>query len=214
MKKTLIPLFIFIGIAVVSVTLLSFNGQKPVNPKKHVVVKQKETVIHITPLGNVESRHLNLVKGYIQNFYGFKCVIDSQKQLSKDILAKSGTRYEASKIIRKYKTDENVLLLTNVDIAIHNKKKNIAEYGIIGLGLRPGTSCVVSTFRIKKKVSEEKMLERLQKVSIHEIGHNLGLNHCNYDRQCLMNDARGTVKQIDRERVWLCDNCRRIIKMK
>ena len=134
--------------------------------------------------------------------------------MSKDILAKSGIRYEATKIISKYRTDKNILLLTNVDIAYHNKKRNIKEYGIIGLGFRPGTSCVVSTFRIKRFVSEKKMLDRLQKISIHEVGHNLGLDHCEYDRECLMNDVRGTVKQIDRERVWLCDKCRKNIGMK
>lgn len=209
MKKILIPLFIFIGVAVTATNLSPFTKVNLVN-----LVKQKERIIHITPLGPVEQRHLELVKGYIQNFYGFKCVIDKQEPLTQDILAKSGTRYEASKIIKKYETDKNVLLLTNVDIAYHNKKRNIKEYGIIGLGFRPGTSCVVSTFRIKKSVSEKKMLERLKKVSIHEVGHNLGLDHCEYDRECLMNDARGTVKQIDRERVWLCDNCRRIIGMK
>jgi archaemetzincin len=205
MKKILIPLFIFIGVTVIGTTLLSFN--------KVNFVKQ-EKIIHITPLGNVDQKYLKLVKGYIQNFYGFKCVIDKQEPLSKDILAKSRTRYEASKIISKYDSDKNVLLLTDVDIAYHNKKRNIKEYGIIGLGFRPGTTCVVSTFRIKKRVGEKKMLDRLKKVSIHEVGHNLGLDHCNYDIECLMNDARGTVKQIDRERVWLCDNCRKIIRMK
>ena len=82
------------------------------------------------------------------------------------------------------------------------------------MGFRPGTTCVVSTFRIKKRVGEKKMLDRLKKVSIHEVGHNLGLDHCEYDRECLMNEVRGNVKQIDRERVWLCDNCRKIIGMK
>jgi archaemetzincin len=205
MKKILIPLFIFIGVAVIGTTLLSFN--------KVNLVKQ-EKIIHITPLGNVDQKYLQLVKSYIQDFYGFECVIDSRIPLTKDILAKSGTRYEASKIISKYDSDKNVLLLTGVDIAYHNKKRNIKEYGIIGLGFRPGTTCVVSTFRIKKRVGEKKMLDRLKKVSIHEVGHNLGLDHCEYDRECLMNDVRGNVKQIDRERVWLCDNCRKIIGMK
>lgn len=209
MKKNLIPLFIFIGVVITATTLLSFNKVNLVNS-----VKKEEKIIHITPLGEVDQKYLQLVKGYIQNFYGFKCVIDKQEPLSKDILAKSGIRYEATKIISKYRTDKNILLLTNVDIAYHNKKRNIKEYGIIGLGFRPGTSCVVSTFRIKRFVSEKKMLDRLQKISIHEVGHNLGLDHCEYDRECLMNDVRGTVKQIDRERVWLCDKCRKNIGMK
>jgi len=134
-----------------------------------------------------------IVQDRVSNFYGFKCVIDKRLPLTDDILAASGKRYEASKIIVKFNSNNNILLLTNVDIAHFNKKRNNPEYGIIGLGFRPGKTCVVSTFRIKKGVSEKKMMERLEKVSIHEVGHNLGLDHCTNDKKCLMNDVNGTV---------------------
>jgi archaemetzincin len=51
------------------------------------------------------------------------------------------------------------------------------------------------------------MLERLKKVALHEIGHNLGLKHCTNNKECMMNDACGTIKQVDREKIWFCDNC-------
>ena len=94
---------------------------------------------------------------------------------------------------------------------MRDQEKNIKEYGIIGLGFRPGTTCVVSSFRIKKGVSEAKMLDRLKKVAIHEIGHNLGLDHCTNNKKCLMNDKKGKISQIDFEDVWLCDKCSRQI---
>jgi len=28
-----------------------------------------------------------------------------------------------------------------------------------------------------------------------------------------MNDANGTIKQVDREKMWLCDRCKQIIGM-
>jgi archaemetzincin len=209
MKKILIPLIVFILVIVSTVAQLSPNE---LSFKKVNLVKEKP-LIHIVPLGDINEKYPELVKSYIQDFYGFECVIDSRIPLTKDILAASGIRYEASKILKKYNSNKNVLLLTDVDIAHFNQVKNIKEYGIIGLGFRPGKTCVVSTFRIKN-AGQEKLLDRLKKVSIHEVGHNLGLDHCNYDIECLMNDVRGTVKQIDRERVWLCDNCRKIIGIK
>jgi archaemetzincin len=204
MKKIFIPLLVLLGVTLYPNDL---STQKILSIKK-------ETIIHIVPLGNIDKKYPELVKTYIEDFYGFECVIDSTQPLTKDILASSGTRYEASKIITKFNSDKNTLLLTDVDIAIFDKEKNIKEYGIIGLGFRPGKTCVVSTFRIRRHVSEKKMLDRLQKVSIHEVGHNLGLDHCVHDRKCLMNDVKGTVKQIDMEKIWLCDKCSKQIGMK
>lgn len=201
MIKKIIPHFIFIGVLITTFILFSFSETKNVETKR---------IVHITPLGKVSERQLILIKGWVKSFYGFNCVIDKQEPLTKDLLAKSQTRYEASKIIKKYKSNKNILLLTNVDIVYFNKVKNIKEYGIIGLGYKPGNTCVVSTFRIKN-TTKNKFIDRLNKVVLHEIGHNLGLPHCKYDKKCLMNDANGTVKQIDQEKIWLCSNCKKII---
>jgi archaemetzincin len=207
MKYKIIPLFfIFIGVTLTTIILSASNIH-------HIksIINQQEKIIYISPLGDVKQKYLDSVRNYIQNFYGFKCIIDNKKPLTKDILASSGKRYEANKIIKKYNSDKNILLLTDVDIAYFNKVKNIKEYGIIGLGFRPGKTCVVSTFRIKNNTNEKKFLDRLKKVSLHEVGHNLGLDHCSYDPKCLMNDAKGTVNQIDKELVWLCEKCKKII---
>jgi archaemetzincin len=209
MKRKFILLFVFIGVVITTILLTSFNkSEKVITP--YNVVKKEQFVIRVTPLGDVNNKHLELVKTCIEKFYGFKCILDNKEPLTKDLLAKSKTRYEANKIIAKYKSNKNILLVTNVDIAHFNRVKKIKEYGIIGLGYRPGTTCVVSTFRIKN-TTKEKFTDRLIKVTLHEVGHNLGIPHCTFDKKCLMNDANGTVKQIDQEKIWLCDNCKKII---
>jgi len=210
MKKLIITTaFLFLSL-ITAVVMYSFKGA-PIIPKS---VSESRKVIHIVPLGDIDNSYLEFTRKQIIDFYGFECVIEKRIPLTEDILASSKKRYEATKIITKYNSNRNVLLLTAADIAHFNKQKNISEYGIIGLGFRPGTTCVVSTFRIKRNVSNKKLLERLAKVSIHEVGHNLGLDHCSHDRKCLMNDARGTVTQIDHEDLWLCDKCNQKIGRK
>ena len=187
MKKILIPLFILIS--------LNLKAQK---------------VINIQPLGKVSPEVINVITSSVEKFYGYKCVVKPKVNLTKDILAKSQTRYEASLILRKFNSKENLLIITEVDIAC--KKDEFLEWGIFGLGYRPGTSCVVSTFRLKRKVSQKVFYERLQKVSLHEIGHNLGLDHCKSgDVKCMMNDANGTIKQVDNEKIFFCKNCWKLI---
>jgi archaemetzincin len=192
MKKILIPLFIFIVGFLYSQTI--------------------DNTVYIQPLGEVSDISLTIVKNSIEKFYGYKCVVRPKIPFSDDLLAKSKTRYNASKILKKFDSNKNLLIITESDIA--KKHRGSDEYGILGLGYIHGNTCVVSTFRMKRKVSKEKFHERLTKVSIHEVGHNLGLDHCEYDRRCLMNDARGTIKQIDMEKIWLCKKCTKQIGIK
>jgi archaemetzincin len=210
----IIGIFLFHGLC------LACNSSS--NASQHKTAKQDEreknnkqhpTTIYLIPLGNVNASTSQFVQRSVKSFYGFECIIKKQEPLAKSLLAKSNTRYEATAILNAYKSNENILLLTEFDIAYH-KSDTYPEWGIFGLGFRPGSTCVVSTFRLKKGVSQSKFLERLQKVCIHEIGHNLGLSHCTASPICLMNDANGTIKQVDKEQLIFCESCKHKIGMK
>ncbi len=166
--------------------------------------------IYIQPLGQVNQEYLNYVKKSVTDFYGYDCVIKPKVNLTPGLLAASKTRYEASKILTKFNSKQNILIITEKDIA-YRKSKQYPEWGIFGLGLRPGNTCVISTFRLKKKVNTQQMLVRLKKVALHEIGHNLGLEHCTNNNECMMNDADGTIQQVDREKIWFCTKCSKVI---
>jgi archaemetzincin len=169
-------------------------------------VNLKPKTIYIQPLGDVNQEYINYIKKSVENFYSYDCVVRSKLNLTKDILAGSKARYEAGKILKKYNSKENVLLITEKDIA-HKKSDEFPEWGIFGKGYRPGTTCVISTFRLKKHVNKAKFLDRLNKVTLHEIGHNLGLEHCTNDKNCMMTSANETVTQVDREKIWFCSKC-------
>ena len=169
----------------------------------------KKNVIHILPLGEVKAEYVNEVVSAVKKFYGYDCAVLPQVKPTDDIMATSQMRYEASKILDKYNSKDYLLILTTEDIACRTEKSS--EWGIFGLGYMPGTTCVVSTFRFRRTdgnlVPNSVLLERIDKICLHEIGHNLGLDHCMNDPQCMMNPANGTIRQLDRERIWFCDKC-------
>lgn len=169
------------------------------------------TKINIQPLGKVSPEYINLVKKSVKTFYGYDCAVLPPKEITKEMLSPIKKRIDANKALRNNLTFDNLLILTEKDICC-NKDKDNPEWGIFGLGLRPGKTCIISTHRLSKNVSKQKTLERLEKVALHEIGHNIGLNHCTNNKECMMNDANGTIKQVDKEKVWFCEKCKNQIK--
>ena len=94
--------------------------------------------------------------------------------------------------------------LTGSDISA--TKGDIYDWGIFGYGQIGGPACVVSRHRLGAGRASRKLRnERLAKVALHELGHTLGRDHCP-NRTCLMEDARGSIRTVDRETDF-CSAC-------
>jgi len=166
--------------------------------------------VYIQPLGNVQDKHVQVVQKAIKSVYGYQCVVLPAVPHNKKLYANSGTRYDANKILEQFDSDKHILVITEKDIA-HYKSSRFPEWGIFGLGSLTNKTCVVSTFRLGPA---GKISTRLSKVAVHEIGHTLGLNHCKKSDHCVMQDAGGSIKTVDKEFCKLCIGCIDILKAK
>jgi len=79
-------------------------------------------------------------------------------------------------------------------------------YTIFGIGYIDGNASVVSDYRLQS--GDRGLFEnRLKKVILHELGHNLGLSHCSVDT-CLMSETNGDIVKLNKTGGYYCKKCR------
>ncbi len=175
----------------------------------------RNRIIAIQSLGHVDENVLSLIERGITAMYNADVIILEKRGLPPGAYYRPGKRYRAEKLIRyldrvtvgKY---TKVVGITARDIS--TTKGKFADWGIFGLGSLGGKSCVVSTFRLRRGKKGRRMFsQRLIKVVNHELGHTFGIGHCPV-KNCLMQDARGTIVSIDGEPGGFCNLCREKLK--
>lgn len=186
----------------------------------------KEKVIGIQPLGDFPEYLIDSVKQEIELIFNKKVVVLNKVALPQSAFVNvKSPRYRADSLIRFLKLNKPdsinyVLGLTVKDISVTKKDKNgkikhpeskYRDFGIFGLGYLPGSSCIVSIFRLQN-TSKENFMMRFKKICIHEIGHNMGLPHCKSSENCVMKDAAESIKTIDKVNLSFCEKCKAKIK--
>ena len=99
MKNIFIPLFVLIT---------SLANSQPIK------------TVYIQPLGDVDIEVISTVKSSVETFYGYKCIVKPKSPLTEDILTDSKKRYEASRILQKFNSKQNLIILTEKDIDCKN----------------------------------------------------------------------------------------------
>jgi archaemetzincin len=179
-------------------------------------------LIGIRPIGTVNAEKIELVKQALDSVYHARVIVLQQQAPPSQAFVNIKTpRYRADKLIawlkqNKPDTLDYVIGLTAYDISITKSdwlgrikepRSRYEDFGIFGLGYKPGKSCVVSSFRLGNDA--HKLKDRFAKISVHEIGHNLGLDHCP-NKRCVMTDAVEKISTIDNAEMRLCERCKRI----
>ena len=170
-------------------------------------------VVHMIPLGAIPLADLETADKGLRAQAPFVVTIEERWPLPESARTEK-VRYSADALLtylQKVPANPRDKVLGVTDVDIVTEKNGVPNWGILGLGDIAGKTCVISTYRMRRKfepgggASEALVRERLWKISIHELGHTLGLQHCP-NKGCLMQDAHGTVKTVDDEHD-LCTEC-------
>ena len=176
--------------------------------KDNAVKNGEEITILIQPFEVVKPKQLTEISENIRKIYP-KIKILKPIKFPQNTYYEPRNRYRADSIIKylRTKTPNNcvTLALTNKDISV--TKGKVADFGVMGLGYRPGNACVASSFRLNPKNKNE----QFYKIAIHELGHTQGLKHCP-DKTCFMRDAEG--KNPTNEEKDFCQNCKKVLRSK
>ena len=209
LKFTGIAFFIKCGLLAALISFYLNSPQKNIDG----VGRQKNNYrVGLLPYKGFDSSLMSSLKKETEDFYKCEVVLLKTVTLPSFAYYAPRNRYKADSLLvyeqGMIPANINAVAgLTNKDIS--TSKGMIPDWGVFGLGMCPGKACVISTYRLNRTSKTITQLkERLVKVVLHEIGHNLGLPHCSNDPLCLMTDAGGTIKQVDNEKKWLCRSCR------
>lgn len=187
------------------VCLISCTNRNNENSPEKIAIQK---VIVIQPLGNFESEQANKVLSEIRTVNP-NVVLRGVIPFPDNSYYKPRNRYRADSIIKSLKNnigkDSVIVGLSHSDIS--TTKNGIKDWGVMGLGYRPGKACVVSDFRLSVKNKNE----QFYKLVLHELGHTAGLPHCKV-KSCLMRDAEGGNPL--NEEIGFCENCNKFLKSK
>lgn len=165
------------------------EGLLSANEEESPVGKGGNVTFHIVGLGDYSQSDLVKAKKYVEEFYGFKCVVDGNVPTKPSM----------------YVENSNTLNVTNclAELSVHGQKTIYVtkeplyskQWGMLrGMTHMRGNTVIV------------KGGEHLQETVIHELGHTLGLGHCD-NKQCIMavhNDAEDTGQ--------FCSKCKNQLK--
>jgi archaemetzincin len=123
----------------------------------------------------------------------------ARKQIDAQALLDSVQAYK-----HRHGIDEPVLLVVKADLF-----RNGSDF-VFGLAREQVGAAVVSTARLGNEYygrqhNDDDLIDRITKEGTHEIGHLLGLGHCE-NRECIM-FRPNTLDELDGKKKMLCPDC-------
>ena len=157
----------------------------------------------LVPLGTINEVAVDVVAGNLQAILNLATDVLQPLPLPEGAFMNTRRQYDAVKLINHLAAVPSMrapicLGLTSIDMGTP-----ILTY-VYGESQLGGRVAVVSFYRLTT-AGRKVTLARLSKLSLHEVGHVLGLGHC-WEHSCLMRSIRN-IDQLDVLDMAFCETC-------
>ena len=171
----------------------------------------KEKII-ISPIGNLDSKLIELVAREVHRFFGYRTEINPILQDVDFAFDLNRKQHYSTPILKKLSglappQAIKILAITRVDLFIPILTH---VFGEAQLG---GKACIISVHRLNEGLGAgvwESFSQRVVKEAVHELGHAFNLRHC-HNQTCLMHYCR-SIKDVDQKSKELCRYCKILLR--
>jgi archaemetzincin len=170
-----------------------------------------EQSILIIDHGNFEKSFLNSIAASISRVYELPVTVQESHSDLSDFYDPTRRQYNGNELMKELDSWSTLNHTKNIGLFRVDLFNPILTY-IFGQAALNGSIGVASLYRLRNeqygiKKDDDLLLERFQKVIIHELGHMFGLVHCHVPT-CVMRSST-YVEDIDQKSLHLCSKCRK-----